>query len=170
MFYYVPMAHTHYTEVTCKTALNRVRGMPFAWSLNPYRGCAHGCCYCYARVTHTFFGLDAGRDFETQLFVKTNIAAVLRTELCRPSWQKESIAIGTATDPYQPAEGRYRLTRQCLEVLVEAGNAANITTKGTLVTRDIDVLCELATRAGCGINISLITLDPKIWRALVLQL
>lgn len=165
MFYSVCMARAQYTEIHCKSALNRVQGMPFAWSLNPYRGCRHRCLYCYARVTHTFFGLNAGTDFDAAIFVKTNLAQVLRNELRRASWRREPVAIGTATDPYQPIEGRYRLTRACLEVLAEQANPANITTKGTLVARDIDVLQELAKRAGCGVNISLITLDETIWRA-----
>lgn len=165
MFYAVRMAAVQYTEIQCKSALNRVHGMPFTWSLNPYRGCSHSCSYCFARATHSFLGLDAGVDFETRLFVKLNIAAVLDRELRRPSWRWEPIAIGTATDPYQPAEGRYRVTRACLQVLAEHTTPANITTKGTLVLRDADVLQELARRAGCGVNISLITLDETIWRA-----
>ena len=165
MFYVDGMARVQYAEVVCKSALNRVQGMPFPWSLNPYRGCAHRCRYCYARTTHTYFGLDVRADFESRLFVKTNVAAVLAGELRRSTWRGESIAIGTATDPYQPAEGRYRLTRRCLEVLVAAENAATITTKGTLVVRDIDVLQDLTAVAGCGVNVSLITLDENLWRA-----
>src|SRR5215216_5381256 len=107
------------TEVRCKQALNRVKGMPFAWSLNPYRGCAHHCAYCYARTTHAFLGLDVGLDFAGQLFAKTNVAEVLRAELGKRSWRREAVAIGTSTDPYQPLEGRYRLTRACLEALVD---------------------------------------------------
>jgi DNA repair photolyase len=167
MFYHVVMAATRYIETPCKTAVNRVQGgMPFRWSLNPYRGCRHGCGYCYARVSHTYLGHDAGRDFDEIIYVKTNIAAVLRRELARPGWAGESIAIGTATDPYQPAEGRYRLTRACLEALVAARNRASVTTKGTLVVRDADLLGELARVAGGGVSISLITLDQGVWRAL----
>src|ERR671939_594380 len=109
------MAKATYTETPCKSALNRVQGMPFAWSLNPYRGCVHACHYCYARASHAYYGLDAGRDFETKVFVKSNLPEVLRRELARPSWAGESVAIGTVTDPYQPAEGRFRLTRGALE-------------------------------------------------------
>src|SRR5215218_3508586 len=109
------MAKATYTEIECKSAINRVSGMPFKWSLNPYRGCVHACHYCYARASHSYFGLNAGEDFETQIFVKTNLPAVLRKELGRKSWLGESVAIGTVTDPYQPAEGRYRLTRGALE-------------------------------------------------------
>ena len=160
------MPAARYTEVACKSALNRVQGMPFAWSLNPYRGCRHACAYCYARASHAYLGLDAGRDFEERLFVKVNLPDVLRAELGRPSWRREAVAIGTATDPYQPAEGRYRLTRRCLEVFAQARTPANVTTKGTLVLRDVDVLQELGRAAGCGVSISLITLDHAIWRAL----
>jgi len=152
-------------ESQCKSALNRVQGIPFEWSLNPYRGCRHRCSYCYARTTHTFMGLDAGSDFDSVIFAKLNLPEVLRRELRRPGWLRAAVAIGTATDPYQPIEGRYRLTRSCLTVLTEAANPANIITKGTLIVRDIDVLLELARRAGCSVNISLISLDDTIWRA-----
>jgi DNA repair photolyase len=159
------MATVRYVESECKSALNRVQGMPFDWSLNPYRGCRHRCSYCYARTTHTFMGLNAGSDFDSVIFAKVNLPEVLRRELRRPGWSRPAVAIGTATDPYQPIEGRYRLTRSCLTVLVEAANPANLITKGTLVVRDTDVLLELARRAGCGVNISLISLDDRIWRA-----
>ena len=159
------MVSVRYVETQCKSALNRVHGMPFDWSLNPYRGCRHRCVYCYARVTHTFMGLNAGEDFDNVIYAKTNLAQVLQRELQRPAWAHPGIAIGTATDPYQPIEGRYRLTRSCLTVLAEEHNAANIITKGTLVVRDIDVLQDLARRAGCGVSISLISLNDQIWRA-----
>ena len=109
------MSRTHYIETPCKAALNRVRGMPFAWSLNPYRGCTHSCHYCYARATHTYYGMNAGSDFASKIIVKTNIAQVLRAELARPSWAGDRVAVGTATDAYQPCEGRDRLTRRILE-------------------------------------------------------
>lgn len=167
MFYTQAMTSVRYIETRCKSAVNRVQGgMPFNWSLNPYRGCRHACSYCYARVTHTYLGHNAGRDFDEIIYVKTNIAEALRHDLSRPSWAGDSIAIGTATDPYQAAEGRYRLTRACLEVLVAARNRASVTTKGTLVVRDVDLLRALADGAGCGVNMSLITLDPAVWRAL----
>src|SRR5256885_14943201 len=104
------MTRVQYIETSCKTALNPVRGMPFAWSLNPYRGCTPGCHYCYARATHTYFGLNADEDFETKIVVKTNFAEVLGQELARRSWAGEQVALGTATDPYQPCEGRYQIT------------------------------------------------------------
>jgi DNA repair photolyase len=152
--------------VQCKSALNRVHGMPFSYSLNPYRGCRHSCHYCYARASHAYLDLNVGEDFSTQIFVKTNVAAVLRRELARASWGRETVAVGTATDPYQPAEGQYRLTRACLEVLVEGDTPANVTTKGTLVLRDVDVLQQLARGPGGGVSVSLITLDEGVWWAL----
>jgi DNA repair photolyase len=160
------VARAAYVEVQCKSALNRVRGMPFNYSLNPYRGCVHACHYCYARSSHAFLDLGVGEDFSSQIFVKANIAAVLRRELARPSWTREAVAVGTATDPYQPAEGRYRLTRACLEACLAAGTPATVTTKGTLVVRDADVLGALAAGPGGGVSVSLITLDAAVWRAL----
>jgi DNA repair photolyase len=150
--------------ITCRSALNRVDRMPFRWSLNPYRGCAHKCRYCYARRSHAFFDLDLGRDFEEVIFAKLNIAEVLRAELRRPSWRHETIVIGTATDPYQPLEGRLRLTRHCLAVLADAANPCSVTTKGTLVVRDRDIMQQLARETRFMVHISLITLDRDLWR------
>lgn len=166
MFYHRGMARPRYSEARCKSALNKVNGMPFKWSLNPYRGCVHSCHYCYARASHTYLGLNVGEDFTSQILVKMNIAEVLREELGRRSWTREHVALGTATDPYQPAEGQYRLSRRCLEVLADHDTPANVTTKGTLVVRDVDVLQHLAARAGAGVSISLITLKSDVWRAL----
>ena len=160
------MARAAYVEVQCKSALNRVRGMPFGYSLNPYRGCLHSCHYCYARASHAFLDLGVGEDFSSRIFVKANIAAVLRRELARPSWRREAVAVGTATDPYQPVEGRYRLSRACLEACLAAETPATVTTKGTLVVRDADVLQALAAGPGGGVSVSLITLDEAVWRAL----
>jgi DNA repair photolyase len=160
------IARPHVTEVRCKTALNRVRGMGFSWSLNPYRGCVHHCAYCYARTTHAFIGLDVGLDFAAQLFAKTNVVDVLRRELARKTWRREMVAIGTSTDPYQPLEGKYRLTRGCFQALAEAATPGNCTTKGPLVMRDVDVLQALARGPGAGVTISLITLDEEVWRRL----
>ena len=165
MFYNTGMGRPQYTEIRCKSALNKVRGMPFKWSLNAYRGCTHSCHYCYARASHEFLGLNAGEDFTTKIFIKTNIAEVLRQELGRRTWAREHVAMGTATDPYQPAEGQYRLSRACLEAMADYHTPGNVTTKGTLIVRDVDVLQHLAARAGCGVSISLITLDDTIWRA-----
>src|ERR1051325_10215120 len=111
------MARPQYRDLLVKSALNKVQGMPFKWSLNPYRGCVHSCQYCYARATHTFFDLNVADDFTGVIFAKTNLPEVLASELRKRSWQHESVAFGTATDPYQPAEGRFRITRRCLEVM-----------------------------------------------------
>jgi DNA repair photolyase len=150
-------------EIEARSALNPVQGMPFKWSLNPYKGCAHGCGYCYARAYHSYLNLPVS-SFETQLFVKTNVAQVLRAELRRSSWHGESVAIGTATDPYQPIEGQYRVTRSCLEVMAEHANPGSITTKGTLITRDIDLLTELANSTHFTVNMSLISTDRELLR------
>ena len=156
------MAPPRYVETLCQSALNRVQGMPFRWSLNPYGGCRHGCGYCYARRYHEWHGLTAG-DFDRVLFVKTNVAQVLRRELGRRSWRRESVALGTATDPYQPAEGRYLLTRACLEAFRDYASPVGITTKGTLIVRDLDVLRDLDSLV--EVHISVITLDSALaWR------
>lgn len=160
------MARTSYTEIDCKAALNRVQGMPFRWSLNPYRGCVHGCHYCYARASHTYYGLNADDDFERRIFVKTNIVEVLRRELGRPSWKGEQVAIGTATDPYQPCEGRYRLTRGILDALRDRCNPLSIVTKSTLLVRDIDLLAEIAAVASVQVFVTVTTLDRRLWRAI----
>jgi DNA repair photolyase len=148
----------------CTSALNRVASMPFRWSLNPYRGCAHGCVYCYARVTHTYLGLGAGADFSTVLFAKTNVVQVLEAELARPSWRRELVALGTATDVYQPLEGQLRLTRGCLEVLARYRTPVSVVTKGPMVRRDTDVLQELGRAAGCTVALSIPTVDERLWR------
>jgi len=166
VFYSGGMSRTQVVPITCKTALNRVSGMPFRWSLNPYRGCAHACQYCYARATHAYFGLNAGRDFETTIFAKMNLAEVLRRELARPSWQGEAVAVGTATDPYQPVEGRLRLTRQALEAFLAYRNPMSLVTKSTLVVRDLDLLAELARVARVRVYLTVTTLDPELWRAI----
>jgi DNA repair photolyase len=152
-------------EVTARSAINAVQGMPFKWSLNPYKGCVHACSYCYARAYHTFLGLSPS-SFESQIFAKINLHEVLRAELRRPTWRGEHIAVGTATDPYQPIEGQYRLTRRCLEAMAEVDNPGSVTTKGTLVTRDIDVMTDLASRADFSVNVSLISLDRELLRKL----
>jgi len=153
-----------YREEPCRSALNRVQGMPFSWSLNPYMGCAHRCTFCYVRA----FELRADRPtddrYGASIRVKTNVADVLRRELARPSWRTEGIAIGAATDPYQPAEGRYRLTRACLEVLAAAANPFSIITRGPMILRDLDVLVEAARRADVSVTFSIPTLDTEIWR------
>jgi DNA repair photolyase len=158
------MGRPEYREMPCKSALNRVSGMPFRWSLNPYRGCVHGCHYCYARATHPYLGLDAGEDFATKIVVKRNMPEVLRQELRKPSWTRERVAIGTATDAYQPCEGRYRLTRHCLDALLAADTPVSIVTKSTLIRRDLDLLTRLADGPGATVYFTITTLDPKHWR------
>lgn len=160
------MAAAQVTEIFCKSLINRVNApdFPFRWTINPYRGCRHACRYCYARSTHQYWGMDAGTDFESQIFAKVNAPTVLRRELSRPKWRYEPIVIGTATDPYEPAEAQYQLTRQILEVLAEFGNPVSITTKGTLIRRDIDVLRRLNDVAGVQVVFSVGTIDEEVWR------
>jgi DNA repair photolyase len=160
------MGRPLYREIRCKSALNRVRGMPFSWSLNPYRGCAHACHYCYARASHSYLGLNVDEDFESQIFVKTNFVEVLRRELTRPSWRAELVAVGTATDCYQPAEGRYRLTRGVIECLVEARTPLGMVTKSPMVLRDLDLLAKLAALTHVRICFTITTVDLDLWRRL----
>jgi DNA repair photolyase len=153
-----------YREEPCRSALNRVQGMMFKWSLNPYMGCVHRCTFCYVRAFEKRADRPSDERYGTSIRVKTNVAEVLRRELARPSWEREHVAIGAATDPYQPAEGRYRLTRACLEVLGEASNPFSIITRGPMIVRDVDVLVEAARRAHVSVTFSIPTLDPEIWR------
>jgi len=153
-----------YREEPCRSALNRVQGMPFGWSLNPYMGCAHRCTFCYVRAFEARADRPADDRYGTSIRVKTNVAEVLRRELARPSWEREPVAIGAATDPYQPAEGRYRLTRRCIEVLAEAANPFAIITRGPLIVRDLDVLAAAARSAEVSVTFSIPTLDEAIWR------
>jgi DNA repair photolyase len=153
-----------YREEPCRSALNRVKGMMFGWSLNPYMGCAHQCTFCYVRAFEKRADRPSDDRYGTSIRVKSNVAEVLRRELARKSWKGELVAIGAATDPYQPAEGRYRLTRACLEVLAEAANPLSIITRGPMIVRDVDVLAEAATRAAVSVTFSVPTLDEKIWR------
>ena len=138
--------------------------MPFNWSLNPYMGCAHRCTFCYVRAFEKRADRPSGEAYGASIRVKENIAEVLRAELARPSWRRESIAIGAATDPYQPAEGRFRLTRSCLQALAEAANPFGIITRSPMIVRDIDVLSGLARRAEVHITFSIPTLDEDVWR------
>ena len=155
-----------YQEVRCRSALNPVKGMPFEWTLNPYRGCTHGCHYCYARRYQTQFELDSDDQFASIIFVKANFVEVLRKELARPSWQREYVAVGTATDCYQPIEGHYKLTRRSLQALLEVNNPVGVVTKGPMIVRDKDVLADLARGPGCGVYISVPTVDEDAWRLL----
>ena len=153
-----------YREEPCRNALNRVRGMPFAWSLNPYMGCVHRCTFCYVRAFEARADRPWDDRYGASIRVKTNVAEVLRRELARPSWRREAVAVGAATDPYQPAEGRYRLTRACIEAFAEASSPFSIITRGPLIVRDVDVLAEAARRARVSVTFSVPTLDEEIWR------
>jgi len=156
--------HVEYREEPCRTALNRVKGMPFEWSLNPYMGCVHRCTFCYVRAFERRADRPSDDRYGSSIRVKTNIAAVLREQLARRSWAGEPIAIGAATDPYQPAEGRYRLTRACLEVLRDASNPFSIITRGPLIVRDADLLAEASRRADVSVTFSVPTVDDDVWR------
>ncbi|HJP70992.1 MAG TPA: radical SAM protein [Candidatus Limnocylindria bacterium] len=153
---------TVYREEPCRTALNRVTGMGFRWSLNPYMGCAHRCAFCYVRGFERRADRPSDERYGTNIRVKVNVVEVLRTELARRRWARETVAIGAATDPYQPAEGRYRLTRGCLVALAEARTPLDLITRGPLIVRDIDVLAEASRRAGVRVSISIATLDPEM--------
>jgi DNA repair photolyase len=155
-----------YQEIQCRSALNPVKGMPFAWTLNPYRGCTHGCHYCYARRYHTQFELGVDDEFSSIIFVKTNFVEVLRRELQRPSWTGEYVAVGTATDCYQPIEGHYKLTRGALEAMRDVRNPLGLVTKGPMVVRDKDILSDLTAGPGCSVYISVPTVDEDAWRML----
>jgi DNA repair photolyase len=153
-----------YQEIRCRSALNRVKGKAYMqWSLNPYRGCTHGCHYCFARRYHSHLELDGGDQFASVIFIKTNFVEVLRRELDRPSWKKESIGFGTATDPYQPIEGTYKISRRVLEALRHAATPVGIVTKGPMVVRDIDVLKDLSAVASCRVHMSVPTVDEEAW-------
>jgi len=153
-----------YREDPCRSALNRVKGMRFKWSLNPYMGCVHRCTFCYVRAFERRADRPSDDRYGTSIRVKINVAEVLRCELARPCWEREWIAIGAATDPYQPAEGRYRLTRACIEALGEAHNPFSIITRGPMIVRDLDVLVEAARRANVSVTFSIPTLDDEVWR------
>jgi DNA repair photolyase len=148
----------------CKSALTQVRGMPFRWSLNPYMGCVHRCTFCYVRHFEQRADRPSDDRYGRSIRIKPNVAEVLRRELARSSWQRDEVALGTATDPYQPAEGRFRLTRACLIELDSAWTPFSIVTRGPLVVREIDVLQQASARAGAQVFFSLPTLDERVWR------
>ncbi len=157
-----------YIHVRAKRIVNRVpeaSRMPFRFTINAYRGCAHACTYCFARPTHEFLGMNAGDDFERRIVVKVNAVEKLRRELRDPRWAGDHIAMGTNTDPYQPAEGRYKLTRGIVEVLGEARNEFSILTKSPMIVRDLDVLAAAAERTHVRCNLSIGTVDEDVWRA-----
>ncbi len=163
----VPRAdRARYQEIVCRSALNRVEGMPFGWTLNPYRGCTHDCQYCFARRYHSQFEMNAGDDFASVILVKHNFVEVLARELDRPSWRREHVALGTATDPYQPIEGHYRLTRGSLEVLARSKTSVGLVTKGPMIVRDRDVLKDLHRVTASTVFMSVPSVDEDAWRAL----
>jgi DNA repair photolyase len=153
-----------YREEACRSALNRVKGMAFAWSLNPYTGCVHRCTFCYVRAFELRADRPSDDRYGRSIRVKVNVAEVLERELARNSWKKELVAIGAATDPYQPAEGRYRLTRACIETFGRAASPFSIITRGPMIVRDLDVLQEAARRTDVSVTFSVPTLDHEVWR------
>jgi DNA repair photolyase len=155
-----------YQEVRVRSGVVRTQGMPFKWALNPYRGCTHACEYCYARKYQRHLELGTGDDFSSVIFVKGNLPEVLRRELTRPGWAHESVAVGTATDPYQPIEGHYRITRHCLEALVQTRTPFSIVSKGPMVVRDTDLLVEASRHAGCQVYLSVPSVDEDAWARL----
>src|SRR5262249_12705046 len=159
----LPSMPTDFRLEPCRSALNRVTGMPFRWSLNPYMGCAHRCTFCYVRGFERRADRPSDDRYGRSIRVKTNVVGVLRTELARASWARETVVVGAATDPYQPAEGRFRLTRGCLQALHERANPFSVVTRGPLVVRDIDVLQAASPRAQVSVSLSIPTLDDAIW-------
>ncbi|SFO76736.1 DNA repair photolyase [Geodermatophilus dictyosporus] len=156
-------------EVLARSALNKVPDgsrVPFSYTINPYRGCLHACLYCYARSTHEYLDLDAGRDFDTQIVVKTNLVEVLRRELAKPSWRRENVALGTNTDPYQRAEGRYRLMPGVIRALADSGTPFSVLTKGNLARRDVPLLASAAQEVPVGFGVSLAIWDEELHASL----
>jgi DNA repair photolyase len=153
-------------EVEARSVINRVPGggLPFDFTINPYRGCTHACTYCFARPTHTYLDMNAGRDFETKIVVKVNAPDVLRRELAARRWKGDPIAMGTGTDPYQRVEGRYRLMRGIIQALIDTRNPFSILTKATLILRDVDLLQRAADHAAVSAAFSIGTLDERVWR------
>ena len=156
----------NFHEVRAKSALNKVPGdyLPFNWTVNTFRGCSHACVFCFARNTHTYLDLNAGRDFEREIVVKVNAPELLRAELARPSWKRELVAIGTNTDPYQWAESKYRFMPPIIEALRDFETPLSVLSKSPLPVRDLDLYLELAEVADVSVNFSVPTLDEKIWR------
>ncbi len=152
-------------EVLAKSALNHVptaAALPFGWTINPFRGCSHACTFCFARATHTYLDLDAGADFDSQVIVKLNVAEVLQRELARPSWGRHPVALGTNTDPYQRAEGRYRLMPGIIAALAASGTPLSILTKGTLLRRDLPLLQAAAEHVPVDVAMSIAVFDPEL--------
>src|SRR4249919_2545530 len=158
----------NFHEVRARSALNRVPGgrYGFGWTINPYRGCTHACTFCFARRTHTYLDMNAGRDFEREIVVKVNVPELLRAELARPSWKRELVALGTNTDPYQWVESRYRMMPEILAALEEAETPVSVLTKSPLVMRDVEIFERMVERGlPVSVNLSVPTLDEKAWRA-----
>lgn len=156
-------------EVLAKSALNKVpstSSMPFGWTVNPYRGCSHACVYCFARKSHSYLDFDPGKDFDSQVVVKVNVAEILHRELHKPSWLREHVALGTNTDPYQRAEGRYKLMPGIIKALADSGTPFSILTKGTLLARDLPLLKAAGEQVNVGVGISLALLDEGLAQAL----
>ncbi|MGB2941130.1 MAG: radical SAM protein [Candidatus Dormiibacterota bacterium] len=155
-----------FIEVEAKTVINRVPGnyLPFRWTINPYRGCSHACVYCFARPTHVFLEMNAGHDFESRIVVKVNVAGVLRSQLARKAWKGEHIAMGTNTDPYQAAEGKYRLMPGILRALIDFRNPFSILSKGTMMLRDLDLLLAASEVTDVHTSYSIGTVDEDAWR------
>lgn len=161
---YIPPVRTEIVEMRCRSALNHTRGYGFEWTLNAYSGCAHRCAFCYVRSYEQRADRPCDKRYGTVVRAKVNVAEVLRSELERPSWKRDSVSIGGGSDPYQAAEGRYRLTRACLELLAARRNPIDLLTRGTLVVRDVDVLQEAARRARLNLCLSIPTLREEVWR------
>jgi DNA repair photolyase len=161
-------AGIRFHEVVAKSALNHVPGdsaMPFNWTINPYRGCSHGCTFCFARNTHTYLDLDAGADFDSEIVVKVNVAEVLARELAKPGWKHEAVALGTNTDPYQRAEGRYRLMPGIIAALAHSGTPFSILTKGNLLRRDIPLLVEASETVSVDLAMTIAVHDDALQRS-----
>jgi len=157
----------NFHEVRARSALNHVPGgrYGFSYTVNPYRGCTHACVFCFARRTHTYLDMNAGRDFEREIVVKVNVPELLRAELVRPSWKRELVALGTNTDPYQWVESRYRMMPEILAALEAADTPVSVLTKSPLALRDIDLFERMAKRLPVSVNLSVPTLDEEAWRA-----
>ncbi len=154
-------------EVLCKSALNKVPNaamLPFRYTVNGFRGCSHACRYCFARPTHEYLEFDSGKDFDSEIVVKTNVVEVLRRELRKPSWSHETVALGTNTDPYQRAEGRYALMPGIVGALADSGTPFSILTKGTLLRRDLPLLTAAARRVPLSVAVSLAVADSDVHR------
>ena len=157
----------NFHEVRARSALNRVPGgrYGFGWTINPFRGCTHACVFCFARRTHRYLEMDAGRDFEREIVVKVNVPELLRAELARPSWRRDLVALGTNTDPYQWAESRYRFMPEILAALEETETPVSVLTKSPLLLRDLELYERMAKRLSVSVNLSVPTLDEDAWRA-----